>query len=565
MLQFGNEAIELLPVEGFAPLPPGDGVYAVDEQRELRAPAADAGVELAVAAFAARPKAAGERFPLVVMPTPFGAPRNIYAARAKIWAELGYAVIVYEPRGFWLSQGHIDLAGLKDQADISAVLDYCLGAKSPVADCVDAAAPVAFAGVSYGAGVALLAPAVDRRVACCVSMSGFDTMVHDFYTNESPNSNFVKSLEAAAKVFGDAPQATLDEVNAMVFEHRDFAKMAQFMADRAPASAAHVAALNARAVPVFFAQNYGDTYFLPQNMLTFFARLTAPGTRFVLGDGGHAAEMLPSKDRDNKVWAEATAFLDCHLKGKKHNGSMDAARRVMALVSGTADYVSSAQWPPTGVATAKLYLTPRGKATFGGLSAEKPRVEDKDRDLIRYGRLPDGFFGTVTNAVVSLGGLLGPVSNIWFRQTNQTIAWTLPTRNAPMRVCGTPALDFTFRPTWNAQVPPGVKRSWQVYGYVYVVKKLNYADEVGNFAFTYFNDDEQPPPHTAKIETLEDGFVRVVGVPFHPICVDVAAGHQLAVGIALCDKLFAAASTQFQIEVDYQNSYLTLPLGTAAA
>ncbi len=95
------------------------------------------------------------RYPLLVLPTSWGLPQVEYLAQAQKLANSGYVVVSYNVRGFWQSGGEIEVAGPPDTADASKVIDWAL-ANTP-AD----AQKVGMAGLSYGAGISLLAAAHD--------------------------------------------------------------------------------------------------------------------------------------------------------------------------------------------------------------------------------------------------------------------------------------------------------------------------------------------------------------------------------------------------------------------
>lgn len=106
-------------------------------------------------------------YPLIVLPTSWGLPQVEYLAQAQKLANSGYVVVSYNVRGFWQSGGEIDVAGPRDTADVSKVIDWAL-ANTP-AD----AGKVGVAGVSYGAGISLLAAAHDKRIKAVAALSGW--------------------------------------------------------------------------------------------------------------------------------------------------------------------------------------------------------------------------------------------------------------------------------------------------------------------------------------------------------------------------------------------------------
>src|SRR5215470_7496668 len=69
------------------------------------------------------PTSAG-RHPAVVFISSWGLNDDEYLVQAAKLAQHGYTVLSYTPRGWWDSGGQIEVAGPKDVADVSAVLDW---------------------------------------------------------------------------------------------------------------------------------------------------------------------------------------------------------------------------------------------------------------------------------------------------------------------------------------------------------------------------------------------------------------------------------------------------------
>src|SRR5437763_10538314 len=103
------------------------------------------------------PTSAG-RHPAVVFISSWGLNDAEYLAQADTLAGRGYTVLSYTPRGWWDSGGRIEVAGPKDITDLSNVLDWL------TAHTGTDPARIGAAGVSYGAGIPLIASAFDARI-----------------------------------------------------------------------------------------------------------------------------------------------------------------------------------------------------------------------------------------------------------------------------------------------------------------------------------------------------------------------------------------------------------------
>ncbi|WP_176968457.1 CocE/NonD family hydrolase [Amycolatopsis xylanica] len=145
-------------------------------------------------------------YPLIVLPAPL-APIGwrAYAVfhpllKKGFMANLaakGYVVVAYSERGLAQSDGKIDVAGPRDQADGTAVIDW-------VAEHIQAAdmSRVGMAGASYGAGQSLLIAAKDKRVKAVVAMSAWGDLFTSLYENETRH---IKAFHALRDLFQTWP------------------------------------------------------------------------------------------------------------------------------------------------------------------------------------------------------------------------------------------------------------------------------------------------------------------------------------------------------------------------
>jgi putative CocE/NonD family hydrolase len=145
----------------------------VDDGDAISIPAGD-GVSLAADVFT--PAGSGKH-PLVVLPGSWGAAASEYDAVGAKLAARGYVAVAYTQRGFRGSGGEVDFAGPATQRDASTVIDWAL-AHTP-AD----ASRIGLAGVSYGAGIALLAAERDPRIKAVAALSTWTDLADSLVPN----------------------------------------------------------------------------------------------------------------------------------------------------------------------------------------------------------------------------------------------------------------------------------------------------------------------------------------------------------------------------------------------
>jgi predicted acyl esterase len=297
--------------------------------------------------------------PAIVFISSWGLNDAQYLAQARMLAEAGYVVLSYTPRGFWASGGQIETAGPADIADVSAVIDWL--------DTNTTADPsrIGFGGVSYGAGISLIAASQDARIRAVVAMSAWTDLVESLYGNQTRRPQAVWLLDTAAQLFGN-PSAEFDRTVDDYFANRNIAAVKAWGRERSAAT--YLAGLNANAPAVLIANAYGDSLFPPNQLVDFFGQLVGP-KRLELAPGDHAIpELTGLAGLPNHVWTSSRRWFDQHLAGTDAGiGSEPVVLRVRNAAGAIESY---ADWADVAGSTTRYHLgdVPRYDRT-GPLSA----------------------------------------------------------------------------------------------------------------------------------------------------------------------------------------------------
>ncbi|MEU5426461.1 CocE/NonD family hydrolase [Streptomyces olivoreticuli] len=277
----------------------------------------------------------GRRHPLIVLPTSWAMPQLEYIAQAKQLAESGYVVVSYTARGFWLSGGKIETAGPQDIADASKVIDWAL-ANTP-------ADPerVGMGGVSYGAGISLMAAAFDKRVKAVTALSGWADLIESIYGDRTQHRQAAELLGGLGNLTGrpgDELQRILGD-----FLGNDLSKekdMLAWGAKRSPAT--YLDRINAQGTAVMLGNAWGDSLFTPNQYAKFYERLTGP-KRLEFRPGDHAtAEATGLLGLPNDTWTHAHRWFDRYLKGEDNGIDREAPVQLSSRSGG--GYESYATW-----------------------------------------------------------------------------------------------------------------------------------------------------------------------------------------------------------------------------
>ncbi|MFD0277371.1 CocE/NonD family hydrolase [Kitasatospora sp. NPDC127111] len=355
-LALGGAAVAQPAAAADSPPAAAASAFGVGSFRLADVPAKD-GVVLKADVFTPAPGTPGAdpqgRYPLVVQPASWGQNDLEYVAQGRALAAAGYVVVTYTVRGFWGSGGEVDVAGPKDVADISTVIDWAL-AHTP-------ADPqrVGMVGLSLGGGLTLLGAAFDPRIKAVASLSGWADLTDSLYSGQT------RHLQAAAVLAGiQAPTGRrspefsrmLDDLAA----NRDLPDVIRWADTRSPAR--YLDRINANGTAVLLANAWGDSFFNPGQITDFYQRLTVP-KRLELRPGDHASqEFTGLLGLSNAAWDSARSWLDEHLGGGA--GAPGGQRQPVDLeVRPGGGHESHPDWRSVSSRTDRLAI---GADTLGG-------------------------------------------------------------------------------------------------------------------------------------------------------------------------------------------------------
>ncbi|MEU7067929.1 CocE/NonD family hydrolase [Streptomyces sp. NPDC046161] len=456
----------------------------------------------------------GRTYPLIVLPTSWGLPQIEYVAQAKQLADSGYVVVSYTSRGFWLSGGQIEVAGPPDVADVSAVIDWAL-AHTP-AD----AQRIGLGGVSYGAGISLLASAHDPRIKAVVALSGWADIVDSIYSGRTQHLQAAGLLGAAGYLTG-RPGPELQGILADFLGSRLDREPQMIEWGKVRSAAYQVDRINANGPAVMMGNAWGDTIFPPNQYADFFEKLTGP-KRLEFRPGDHAtAEATGLLGLPNDTWTNARRWFDRYLKGER-NG-VDTESPVQIKSRSDSGYEGYADWKSVG---------------SGG--SEKLALSDSEHVWANVDSGADG--GVVfLSSVLDQLAKAPPAASIPLLPRAFAAVWQSERYDADRRVRGTVALHTTVTPTAG---------DGTFVAYLYDVGPLGIGKLVTNAPYTFHGKTP--------------GQAFGVDLDLFSTAYDVPAGHRLAVVIDTVDPLYiehnpAGAQLTFS-SPRTDPSYVSVPL-----
>ncbi|MER7844892.1 CocE/NonD family hydrolase [Kitasatospora sp. NPDC096077] len=283
------------------------------------------------------------RYPVVVQPASWGQNDLEYVAQGHKFAAAGYVVVTYTVRGFWGSGGEVDVAGPKDVADISTVIDWALAHTAADPD------RVGMIGLSLGGGLTLLGAAFDPRIKAVASLSGWADLTDALYSGQTRHTSAATRLATIEGLTGrKSPEfaTALDDL----FGDHDLPEVVKWADVRSPAT--YLDRINANGAAVYLANGWSDSFFNPGQMTDFYQRLTVP-KRLELRPGDHASqEFTGLLGFSNATWDNARGWLDRYLKGAP--GANDLPQGVDLEVRPGSGHEAYPDWRSVGSRTERV-------------------------------------------------------------------------------------------------------------------------------------------------------------------------------------------------------------------
>jgi putative CocE/NonD family hydrolase len=438
--------------------------------------------------------------PLAVLIGAWGGGRTQNVVPARDLANRGYVVISYGARGFGESGGAVEVAGPDDITDVSTVIDWTLAhtAADP--------ARIGVGGVSYGAGIGLIAAGFDARIKAVASLSGWADLVASLTQNDTRHGLAGLVLHLSGKANGTLSPET-DAMLTKLLEPAISDADSQAVIDwsRLRSAASYLDRINANHPAVLAIQTWSETVFQPGQMAGFYQRLAGPKrAEFVPGD--HAASEsggllgLPSD-----TWTSVYRWFDAHVAGT--DTSIEAEPPVVTRARpGMQRPEYQPDWTSFTATPARLYL---GSDTLQATPAAWTGSIAANRDTVANGGFP--------LATYSLEALSGnpPTAFLWQVDRGSGAVWNQPPAKTVTQLRGALRAHLTV-------VPPAAAGT--VVAYVYDVDPLGTGSLVNYL------------PYSWKHAT--PGRPQPVDLDFSPTAYTLAAGHHLALVVDSKDPLF---------------------------
>ena len=241
--------------------------------------------------------------PAVVFLNPFGQGYGMYLKVARSYAERGFLVLLFNPRGWHGSEGSTTFDYRISVADISQILDWLLG-HYPVR-----AGGIGLTGISEGGGLSLLAAASDARIGAVAGLSAWSDLSHASLGNTGRTA-WMGILGGLSLIFGDFVKMLRE---AQQEQSEDPTGERNRLRLQSISPLYQVEKLNDRLVPIYLGHNFDDILFPVNEMLDLYSALKGP-KRLVVRSGFHAVTEVLDLSKDKfEVWSDVFNWFDQSL------------------------------------------------------------------------------------------------------------------------------------------------------------------------------------------------------------------------------------------------------------
>lgn len=529
----------------------------------------------------APPPEGSDGYPVIVFPNAFSLTVFMFSFKQHEWATKGFIGVSYLSRGWYEAGGYPDMGGPLDMDDASAVIDMVEAHASEWG--ADPSA-LAFAGLSYSAGLAVLAAAHDARIKAVASLCGWGNLTNVVDPQGAPNRFYIEGIKLLADIGASRLPAEQIELLDISIHHarsredwnRDAPRLMSYVDQRSIER--FPKKLCRRGTPVFLALNADDGLLTSDAGLQTRQFLHGAGCRVftMVDEGEHAFSafpnlMIPSTmltafpvnewlikgmGYRQPLWQRTFDFFDTFLRGAHGRFEEEAPIQFQLRSSKTGvgmyfaepTYLGFEEWPPR-----RSVVTPTAFAMTdsGGLIGSVEGVAHRQRAPgLCDTSIAFGTASGINPGVPILGTVLkttgGVQSRTFLDKVNRTAAaiYRTPPLERGATICGLPNASLSVlpsragRPPHSPGDPPESLPRFQVHTVLFDI------EEDGNSAKLLTSGVRNVwMPGVAGLNGGWAGPGTKLTVGMHALCVEVPAGHAIGLGVDLFNVYYTPAST----------------------
>lgn len=512
-----------------------------------------------------------ERFPAIILVPGWAGTKDDLVDAAENFANRGFNVLTYSPRGFGESGGLTSVGGLNDSKDFSELFKWLIASDSNgYINTHTDPERIGTGFISYGALIPMNGLIFENRIAAIAFIDGPASMLDSFYAGGSANAIWPSFLETRGQQ--EAENGLPDEIPFLLESLESYSNIetvTNWALDRSIYDLlpeySHInykaAIIKNTCAPIFISNNYRDRMFRPNSMIDLFTALQAEdftissvetpenppaeipeqnnncGSQresiLQLHDGIHG--FTPSDTLRMQTYYDWFAY---HLQGEEN--SIATMPKVSMQLHGTNDRVEYDRWPiPERIQPNQFYIHPTRMSGREGDLLTEPSNEEKD---VRLNSSASGHEDVnPSTGLAIIEAQQDVVRDINKFQFSRHAFYTSSKLSKPLKLRGAATLDMTLK------LPPG---NSQLVAYLYEVADSGKARFITHGSATFLD--------------ATDAQEQEVSIEFNAIAYDFKPGTRWAVAMDTYDYQFKKPTNNsytlyFSFSAERQ-AVLTLPL-----
>ena len=480
------------------------------------------GVELPGHVLVPRNAPKGQKLPVLLFVHSWLFNQIEYITQEIQFANKGYITASYDCRGWYAGEGKIQVTGPAEMDDLSRVLDYVLS--TTPAD----SGNVGVAGVSYGGGHALLAPAFDERVKAVYSMSGWSDLQDALIPYDSGKGLWDLMLVGSAQMIANPDPMLWRWISSYLTGGPNEREKTREDLQRRSAKT-YIDKINQKGTPVYIQNNINDDLFTSRPLVDFFASLTVP-KKLAFLNGVHATGEMPGMlFMSSFAWDQAHKWFGYWLKGVP-TGIMEEPN--VYVYSKWNDSLTAFDGLPLNDSTMNLVANDDGLREGGAANksyrlSHRVGISDTNSGIFMTTPLMYSYFGLPVTEGPKIAG--------------NSIDWDTTAFTAPVTFMGIPEVKINVRTD---------SETFQVNAFLWDVAPSGRASMLLHEAYTKFE--------------AKPGSIYPVDIRLNLLAQRLDAGHKLRLTLSTSDPAFALSVLHpFTLEILSSQSEpisLTLPV-----
>lgn len=386
--------------------------------------------------------------PVILFPNSWSIFKQEYITQALAFAKKGYLTVSFTMRGWYSSEGLIDVLGPRSVQDFGDIYKY-LETRHFTNVRADLSKKVTMIGISQGAIYGLLVAAnYPDKINSVVAFSCSTDLNFALLGGGALHTYTMDSLISSAKDTGKVDPYVTDTLIPNIISRTNMDEVNEFFRVRSPVT--YLDVYNHYKIPILIGNNYDDKYFYADSVLKFFKQLNYKDKIANFAGGTHGINealdfVVDLLNLGKNRWDLVQHWVDNHVKRKTYN----LGNTFQFEGQGGLFTYSFKKYPNSNIKNRTFYLTEKLNEDFLGIYKYNLTTSSKDSKEgfvnVSYG---DSGFDTKLKTIDEMLVTLTTLNEMVFltELDSKYSALFFSKMNFKTRFIGTPSVNLTIRP-----------------------------------------------------------------------------------------------------------------------